>query len=102
MNTRNVYTAEFSGGRDPIPQWRCVVALKSLGALLGVLADKHGVHNWVALEQPRRVLRRQCGEGGHGWRVWSLMHESQSIGFLLKVLEPFLRSFQTVRDSVLV
>lgn len=29
-------------------------------------------------------------------------HEAEGIGFLLKVLEPFLRSFQTVRDSVLV
>lgn len=29
-------------------------------------------------------------------------HKAESIGFLLKVLEPFLRSFQTVRDAVLV
>lgn len=38
------------------------------------------------------------GEFGH----LGVSHKAESIGFLLRVLEPFLRSFQTVRDSVLV
>lgn len=66
----DIFTAESSGGRGPkdtiILQWPSVVALKSAGALLGVLAGKHGVHLRASWLGGTRAAQGACGEASVG------------------------------------
>lgn len=82
----DIFTAESSSGRSPkdtsIPQWPCVVALKSAGALLGVLAaDKDGVHLRASWLGSTGAAQNGFGETVWGrrrrawWGVWALVGE---------------------------
>lgn len=79
----DIFTAESNSGGGPkdtsIPQWPCVVALKSAGALLRVLADKDGVHLMASWLGSTGAAQNGFGETVSGrrawWGVWALVGE---------------------------